>query len=409
MLRRSLVTDGFDRALEGLQGYVPMSVVAVPSGTDCWTWRVPPKWTVRQAWIKAGDKVVLDDGEHPLAVAPYSEPFEGRASREELIKHLRWSERWPDAFVFEYRYAANYRMRDWCFSLPYERVQALSDDYYDVHIDVELSDGAMKIGEAILPGEREEIVVIMSHLCHPGQANDGLAGMAAAVRVFQELAARPRRKYTYMLLAPPETFGTVAYLWSRGELVERLKYGIFIEMPGVDNPLCLKRSHKDNDRIDRIARHVFREVLGEGNYLEGGFRELYGNDEIVQADPDFDLPMISVQHFDFPEYHTSRDDPSTVKLERLDEAHRVIMGIIDVLEDDYVPERLFKGPAYLSRYGLYVDTHQDPVLHRQVWNIMQRLGTGESVFDMADELRLSFRQLLDYLDGWEQAGLIRRT
>ena len=53
------------------------------------------------------------------------------------------------------------------------------------------------------------------------------------------------------------------------------------------------------------------------------FRDGYGNDELVFADPDFDIPMIALQHYPFDEYHTSKDDISTVH--GLEEIHQATM------------------------------------------------------------------------------------
>lgn len=405
-LRRSTVTDDFDAALDILDEYLPVDRVEIPSGTECWTWIIPQKWTLRSAQIRDGKSVILDASEHPLAVAPYSQPFEGIVSRDELIRHLRWSEAWPDSFVYEYRYAYNFAMRDWCLSLPYERVKALTADRYHVAIDAEFSAGKMKVGYALLPGRRDEIILIVSHLCHPGQANDGASGTAGSVRLYQNLARRQDRNFTYLFLFPPETIGTVGFLWAQPEIAARIHTGIVLEMLGVDNALCLKTSHQETSYIDRIAQHVFRDALVAGRVKQGRFREMYGNDELVLADPDFDVPMISLQHHPFPQYHTSRDNISSVHPERLDEAHHAALAVLDILEADYVPRRRFKGPIYLSRFELYVDSQLDRVLNRQIWNVMQRVGTGRSVFQIANELDIDFWQLHAFLARWRDKGLI---
>jgi aminopeptidase-like protein len=405
-LRRTVVCDDFDASLAILGEHMPLEIVAIPSGTDCWTWRVPQKWTLGRAQVfHESGTLVLDGCEHPLAVAPYSQPFDGEVNREELIRHLRWSEKWPDSFVYEYRYTFNFRLSDWCLSMPHERVKGLPEGRYRVNIEATRSDGSLKIGQCLLPGRLPETVVIVSHLCHPGQANDGVSGIAGLARLWAELAARSDRQFSYLFLAPPETLGSVAWLWARQDMIPRLSAGIDLEMLGVDNQLVLKLSHKGDHCIDRVARHA----LAEAGVRVVGFREAYGNDEMVFADPDFDVPIVAVQHYPFPEYHTSRDDPSSVHPARLDEAHRAAMAIIDILENDYVPQRRFQGPLYLSRFGLYVDTHEDRALHRQVWNIMQRLGTGRSVFQIAEEVGLPFWHLHSYLKRWEDLGLLARA
>jgi len=40
-LKRDILSDDYDRALERLGGELPMTVHAYPTGEPCWTWRVP--------------------------------------------------------------------------------------------------------------------------------------------------------------------------------------------------------------------------------------------------------------------------------------------------------------------------------------------------------------------------------
>ena len=88
-LRRDIVSNGFDRALQRLAQEVPMTIHEYPTGEPCWTWRVPEKWTCDEAYLETLDgKRLLDYAEHPLHVVSYSLPFEGVVTREELLPHL---------------------------------------------------------------------------------------------------------------------------------------------------------------------------------------------------------------------------------------------------------------------------------------------------------------------------------
>lgn len=404
---RSIVTDDLDESLNYLSEFVDLNIQEIPSGTECWTWPIPKKWSLKRAQVKYNNQVILDGTEHPLAVAPYSQSFSGLVTKNELLKHLRWSDKYPDAFVYEFRYAYNYQMNDWCLSMPLSRVVKLEDGEYSVDISTELVDGSLKVGESWLEGQNKDTIILVSHLCHPGQANDGVAGVISALRLFQSLAQRPNLKYSYVLLALPETIGTVAYLWQNMEKLKQFKFGICVEMPGVNNPLCMKESHLANSKIDRVARAVFKRELPDNHKIDG-FWNMYGNDELVFADPDFNVPVIGIQHFNFPEYHTSLDSVDTVIPERLDETHQVMEQIIDIMEKDYIPIKLFKGPLYLSRFNLYVDAIENFNLHVQVRRIMNKFNSSSSVFDIAEELELDFYELYNYLELWIKAGLLTK-
>lgn len=404
LLNRSIITDDFDKALHYLKQFMDLEILEIPSGTECWTWVIPQKWNVREGFIKCGKKVILDLKAHPLHVAAYSQPFEGYVKKEELLKHLRWSKVHKDALVYEHIFAYHFQKNDWCLSLPMNIVDTLEDRDYYVKIDADFSNGALKVGEALLPGASEECVVIMGHLCHPGQADDGLSGVAVAAKLYEEIKKRKNRKFTYLFLVVPETIGSVAYLWKRPEIIPKLKHGIFLEMMGTSNSLALKHSLDSSNYIDKAAKGAMNALLP--TYRESGFRELAQNDETVFADPDIDVPMISIQRFPYSEYHTSKDSPEILSEDKLTESFEVVKKIVDILEMDYVPERNFVGPAYLSRYNLYTDPRYNNDIHKSNWHVMQRLGSGQSILEIADELNLDFFELYDYVDKWKKPGLV---
>ena len=405
-LKRTMICDDFDEGLKILSENMPLNIVKVPSGTECWTWKIPQKWTAVSATIHNEDgELVLDADEHPLALAPYSIPFQGYLTRDELIKHLRWSDKYPDAFVYEHRLGINFSINDWAFSLPMKRMMALPEGKYFVKVDTLFCDGEMKIGECFLPGQVEETIIFVSHLCHPGQANDGASGIGGLARVWAELSQRQSRRYSYLFLALPETIGSVAWLWARPELASKIAAGIDYEMLGVDTKLVLKQSHKPDSIIDRIARKVLRNE-DEFDIELRSFRDGYGNDELVFADPDFDIPMIALQHHPFEEYHTSNDDISTVHENRLEEVHQATMKVINVLERDFIPKKNYRGPLCLSRYQLYVDPNEDRNLHRQIWSVMQRLGNDQSIFEISESLQIPYENLQNYMCKWAKKDLI---
>lgn len=403
-LYRHIATPGLHQALGVLGDYVDLDVVEIPTGSDCFTWRIPPAWSVERAEVRLGDRVILKAEDHPLTVQPYSVSFSGRIGRDELLRHLVWSESQPDAYAYKSQLAYQTDVRkDWLLSLPWSVARDLPDGDYDVDLRTVWTDGTMPIGEATLPGDSETTILLVAHLCHPGIADDGLSGVATGIRILQALAERRSRRYTYRLVLPPETIGSVGWLLRRRHLLPSLGAGIVMESLGNGSPLAWKRTFPGDTPIDRIARHCAgrREPMEERD-----FHDKVGNDELVFADPDFAVPMISVQRWPYAEYHTSNDNADLLRPERLDEAFQFIMEMIDILETDSVPQRCFVGPVHLSRHGLYVDPRQDRDLYLKVWRVMQHLGGGQSVFEIAEAVGLDFAVLDGYLAGWRDRGLI---
>jgi aminopeptidase-like protein len=104
-LRRDLISDGFDEALERLCGRFSLQVHRFPSGAPCWTWRIPDKWTCDEAFVETpGGARVIDQARHPLHVASYSCPIDQWVTREELLAHLHVHPRLPEQppFIFHY-------------------------------------------------------------------------------------------------------------------------------------------------------------------------------------------------------------------------------------------------------------------------------------------------------------------
>ena len=91
MYNRSIITEDFDKALEYIAEIIDLNIIEIPSGTECWTWIIPQKWTINEAIVKDGKEIILNFNDHPLHVAAYSQPFEGYVNKKELLKHLKWS------------------------------------------------------------------------------------------------------------------------------------------------------------------------------------------------------------------------------------------------------------------------------------------------------------------------------
>src|SRR5262249_51498310 len=98
MLPRHLISDGYDDALRALATQLPMNILEYPTGTECWTWVTPEKWTCHEAYLETLDgKRLFSVADNPLHVVNYSLPFEGIVTREELFRHLHVHPRVPEA------------------------------------------------------------------------------------------------------------------------------------------------------------------------------------------------------------------------------------------------------------------------------------------------------------------------
>jgi len=185
--RRDIVSDGFDESLEYISKIIPLKIHQISSGTKCWTWIIPEKWSVKEAYIEdlEGNRI-LDLKNHPLHVISYSLPVNKVVTQEELLRHLHTNPKRPDSIPFEFKYYE----RDWGFCIQHNRLKELTKDKYRVFINSKLEKGNLKVGDYTIEGETDKTVVLVAHLCHPAQVNDDLTGVAVLVDIAKEMSKK---------------------------------------------------------------------------------------------------------------------------------------------------------------------------------------------------------------------------
>jgi len=408
-LPRDIISDGYDAALRALSSQLPMKIHEYPSGTHCWTWLVPEKWTCIEASLETIDgKRIFSYADHPLHVISYSLPFEGEVSREELFKHLHVHPRLPDAIPFIYKYYD----RDWGLCCSQKQKAALTEERYRVSIRTKFSFGTLKVGEVIAKGTNDECIVLCAHLCHPSQVNDDLTGVVVGLDVMRELLKRRDLRYTYRFLIVPETIGSVAYLSQNEHLIPRMKGGLFLEMLGKEQPHALQLSFAGNTEIDQCFTSALKEN-DQGGWT-GPFRSLILNDELQFNAPGVRVPMLSLSRTlplsepegPFREYHSDQDTPDNICIERLEESQQLVLKMVDTLEANLVPVNEFKGEVFCSRFGLYVDWYADREGYKRLFDIMDLIDGTKTISDIAQITGVSFDTTKRIIDEMYQCRLV---
>ena len=408
--RRDIVSDGFDDALTYISKIIPLSIVEIPTGTECWTWIVPPKWSVSEGWISSKNKPILNLLDHPFHVMSYSQSIKKKVLKPELIDHLCTYKDRPEAIPFSF----SYYEKKWGFSLQHKKLSDITENSYDVYIDSHFSEGTLKIGELEIPGKCKEEIVFVAHLCHPNMANDNLSGVAVLIALAQELAKQSQNKYSYRFLFLPETIGSIAYLSHREHLIPNMKYSIVVDSVGHNDVLSLQHSKQGTTELDTCASYVFKnEKL---MFREGAMNEICCSDERIFNGPGVNIPSICISRFKFwgrgewpyPEYHSSDDTPKIVNTSNLNETKNIILKILEILNSNYIPKRKFKGPIFLSRYGLWVDWNKNRKLNLALNDIMHSLEGDKSVLDIAKDMDIPCNDLLAWLDNLHRNNLIEK-
>ena len=380
-----------------------------PTNTDCETWIIPPEWNVNYATLKLNGELIASYDDSMLFLAPYSTSFSGIVSKEELVKHTFTNPKVPDAFCYEHRLAYDFkrRLKEWRITLPYNLIQELPDDgEFEVDISVEVKDGNMLVAELENPGESDFSFTFLSHYCHIAQANDGIAGGAVMLEVMDQIKRRyVKNKYTYRMLFMPEVIGSVAYTSNNKSKIDKTIGAVFSEMPGSNEGLQFVFSRRSNTYIDRVFLQVLKDK-GKLDCRQVPFRKGWGNDETIFDAPGIGVPSVSIDRHPFREYHTHYDDMRNVYIDKLDEIVDIIMSVVDILENDFIPQQKDDAPIYLTRYDLYSDWTYERESYDVNTLIMDNLWSGLSVLDIALKNDIDYQYVHSYISKMLENDLV---
>jgi hypothetical protein len=201
-------------------------------------------------------------------------------------------------------------------------------------IESSLYPGWIDIIEGYIPGETEEEVVVIAHLCHPRpSANDNASGVGVLMEIARVLnmaighsLSIPRRGIRFLLV--PEILGTVAYCASTERFLKQCIAGINLDMVGQNQRLCgstlfLERTPDALPScVNDVAESICNAVLGNQSpgrpfsFSSTPFSRL--SDHSVLSSPDVGIPCPMLIQWPDYFYHTSLDtpdnlDPSTMK------------------------------------------------------------------------------------------------
>jgi len=408
-LPRDIVSEGYDAALAAIATQVPTKICEYPTGTECWSWFIPEKWTCHEAYLESLDgQRLFSYADNPLHVVSYSLPFEGEVTRRDLFEHLHVHHKIPEAVPFIFKYYE----RDWGLCCSKKLKDNLHDDKYKVVIRSDFSFGTLKVGEVVAPGKSDDCIVLCAHLCHPAMVNDDLSGVVVGIKVMQALLGRSDLRYTYRFLIVPETIGSVAYLSHNEQLIPKMKGGLFLEMLGLDNPHALQLSFAGNTEVDLCFSQALKEHDPFG--WTGAYRTIIGNDERQFNGPGVRVPMLSLSRVlpptmaDWPyrEYHSSHDTPSVTSVKSLDVSCDMVLSMIDTIENNSVPINRFKGEIFCSRFGMFFDPSSNPEGYRALFDIMDLIDGTHSVAQIASKGSISFKATMNVINDLHARGLL---
>jgi aminopeptidase-like protein len=406
---RSITGDGVRSTLAQLRAIVPLEIHEVPTGTQAFDWNVPKEWNIRDAYIKdASGRRVVDFRASNLHVVNYSVPVQAEMTLEELRPKLFSLPDHPDWIP----YRTSYYREDWGFCLTHHQLVGLEDGRYEVCIDSTLAPGSLTYGEAYLPGETDEEVLISSHVCHPSLCNDNLSGVAVSAFLARHLASLPRRRYSYRFVYIPGTIGAITWL-SRQKHLARIRHGLVLALVGDGGASTYKKSRRGCAEIDRAMAHVL--AHSGAPFAIEDFEPL-GYDERQYCSPGINLPMgclMRTPHGRYGEYHTSADNLELVRPESLEDSWNKCVAVVELLEGNRRYRNL--NPCcepQLGKRGLFRamgGVKEQAMLEQALLWVLNFSDTEHSLLDIAERSKLPFAVVRRAADLLEEHGLLEEV
>lgn len=293
---------------------------------------------VRGKWVLAqGSPMRI----HELAVVKHGAlgiildnmtPYPPIRSRIELADAIQYTSYWwHDEETTGMGFAVSPRVGDELRRLCSEGTVRLKG-----RVDSDLKVGQFENIEAFIPGETEEEVLLVSHLCHPKPgANDNASGpstLLETARILQRLIDRgelPRPKRGLRFLMMPEMTGTHAYVELHPDRIRKTVAALNLDMVGAnlkltEGPLTIEKSSRALPSYTaELAYGIFTEVAQDIQNLSNTFKYSMtphvltpfsgGSDHYILADPGIGIPCPMMITWPDKYYHTTLD-----KIENLD-------------------------------------------------------------------------------------------
>ena len=405
-LYRTVNSEDNEIFLTNLKKILPIKIIKIKSGTKLFSWKVPKRWKLIYGYLKdSRNKILLSHKDSSLFVQTFSRSVNKMFfTKKELKKHTLINKINKNAFSYYSKLAYQfYIKKDFKISLPHNYFKKLQSRNR-LEIKSKFTNKPMLLGEYYLKGKSEKTIILIAHYCHPGQLDDGLGGVAMMTEMYNFLSGR-KNYYSYLFIFVPETIGSLAYFVKKKSLRNKIVGGIFCEAPGKKNSLFIKYSENKDSIIDFACEHFVK--LYKKKIFEKNFHEPVGNDEMILADPDINIPIVSFQRWPFSQYHTSNDNIKNFDFFKFNETLSFIKEVINIVEFNFKIKRNFKGPLYLSGYNLYVEPSINMKKYKFIWKIMHYSGKNLNILDISNKLNLKFDEVFKILKIFKEKKLIK--
>ncbi len=322
---RSITGEGYRQSLSILSKHMHLKKFKYKSGKKVFDWVVPKEWVIKEAYIKANGKKILDFKKNNLHVVNYSGPINKTLNLNELNKYLYSIKKHPELIP----YVTSYYKKNIGFCLKHNQRKKLKKINYHAVIDSKFINGNVVNGVAKIKGTSKKIILLSSYLCHPSLANNELSGPLVLLGLYKKIKKWKKRKFTYLFLINPETIGSICFIHkNKNYLKKNLEAGLVLTcLGGPGNSLSYKKTRSGNSSLDKI----FMSLNKQNKIKIRKFDPTSGSDERQYNAGELNLPVGQISrtiYGKYSQYHNSGDNKKFMKISKIsksiDEIEKVL-------------------------------------------------------------------------------------
>ncbi len=348
------------------------------------SWRIPPFYKVNSANIKNSlGEVLASYDENPLFLNAYSHSVSIKKSLAELKEHIIFDIDRPNDFIFSFRRQYRHWEKGWGISLPYNMITSIPDDeLLSVDIDTEFINSPLS--QYVLGNYKDENnIILVAHLDHPSQVNDGLSACLCINEVHRRTSSL-LNTINLVCLNSIEIVGSVLHLKANSLTNKRVMFAININGISIDAPFVACQSTVDSPNLFDMCISLIKN-LGMWNFSSLlGFRQGWGNDEIAFHVPGVEIPCTSIYRSPFPSYHTSADNLEAFSETAFEETVNLISAVLFIMDNNLVIEEiLFDHLPCLSspNLDLYLEPSSVSGLRNSLQSVASPIGASNSLHE----------------------------
>jgi len=372
-INRSLTGNGNRKSLNLLKSIYPkLKVLEYKCGQNVFDWKIPSEWNVNNAYIKCGNKKIVDFKKNNLHLMSYSIPINKLLTFNELNENLYSLKDTPNAIP----YVTSYYKRKWGFCIEHKkRIKLDKTKKYKAVIDSTFKEnGSMSLGEILIKGKSKEEILLSTNICHPSMVNNELCAPSILTHIAKYFSLNGSH-YTLRILFLPETIGSISYLKKNLKTLKKnFRAGFQVSCFGDKGNFSMISTKYNNSYSDKIAKNIIKK---ENKYKIYPFKSC-GSDERQYNFPGINLPVVTLTRSkfgEFKEYHNSLDDLKITNNKSLDESFNFLVNIIETINKDrndksYKKQSIIRDKSNVSKknytnFKVYSLTKCEPFLSKR--------------------------------------------